>query len=291
MPAATALPFRHHQPRRDSNVLDSRLHVINCSNRILTIARCESVLATCCESRYLGGVKGRGLGVGLIGRGLFALSAFAVIGSYGCGDSEDDSGSKGKGAEGGSSGTAGSGRGGADSGSGGISGGRGGTAGAATSGGSGPTAGEGGAGEGGNDTGGGQGGGAQGGTGGTGAATSEEVAASCLTPLMSALLPDNTFGWNTAALRIDVTTPTCALQPGMGVGSGGNALYFAHETNGSYSLWSDAPWSFTLDTGQSANNLPEDEELTVLPFLDDVRLRVVFTLSGESVTISSVEAQ
>ena len=137
---------------------------------------------------------------------------------------------------------------------------------------------------------GGGGSGGSGGSGGTGPKTSEEVATACRTPFMGALLPDNSFGWNTAALRIDVTTPSCALQSGMGVGSGNNALYFAHETNDTYSLWSDAPWSFTLDSGMTANELPVDEELSVYPFLEDVRLRVTFSLSGETVTIHSVEA-
>jgi hypothetical protein len=222
------------------------------------------------------------------------LAALAVVAATGCGDSEEPSSKRGKGGGGGS---AGGGEAGSESASGGASAGRGGVAGAGNDAGTGPAAGDGGMGDGGDESGGGagqgggpQGGAAQGGSGGEAPATSEEVAASCQTPLMSTLLPDNTFGWNTAALRIDVTAPSCALQPGMGVGSGGNALYFAHETNGTYSLWSDSPWSFELESGQSANNLPQDEALTVFPFLGDVRLRVVFTVSVESVTISTVEA-
>jgi hypothetical protein len=234
-------------------------------------------------------------------REILAVAGTVALLGIGCGDSEGDEPSHAKNDHGGSAGVGGAGSGGANSGAGGISAGRGGTAGTAPSGGTSSTGGSAGEGGMGGDDSGGSGGSQQGGSsqggmgpggsGSDGPKTSGEVAASCLTPLMGPLLPDNTFGWNTAALRIDVTAPSCALQSGQGVGSGNTALYFAHESNDTYSLWSDAPWSFTLDSGMSPNDLPEGEELSVYPFLEDVHLRVTFSLSGETVTISAVEAR
>lgn len=131
-----------------------------------------------------------------------------------------------------------------------------------------------------------------GGAGGSdGTATAAEVAKSCTTPVSTLLTLDDTFGWKTAALRIDLTVPSCELQPGVGVGTGGNVLYFAHESNDTYSIWTDAPWSFELEAGQSANELPQQKPITVFPFLDDLRLRVVFSLGNDAVTVSSVTAE
>jgi len=132
---------------------------------------------------------------------------------------------------------------------------------------------------------------AAGGNGNEGLRTSSEVAESCVTPMSTFLGMDEIFGWKTAALRIDPSRPHCELQAGVGVGSGGNALYFAHESNDTYSIWSDDPWSLELEPGQSANELPQQTPLTVFPFQDGLRLRVVFSLSNDTVTVSAVTAQ
>ena len=129
------------------------------------------------------------------------------------------------------------------------------------------------------------------GQGSAGQATSTDVASACPTPLVGALLLDPTLGWKTAALRIGVAGPSCVLQSGAGIGSADNALYFALEPGGSYSMWTALPWEYTVEAGQKSNDLPQNQSITVFPSLGAVHLRVVYTLSGESVTVSSVAAQ
>jgi hypothetical protein len=118
---------------------------------------------------------------------------------------------------------------------------------------------------------------------------SADVAAACATPLSSSLSLDSSSGWRIAALRIDATRPSCAL---VSVEEAPldeqSALSFVHESDGSYSIWSSFPWSYEVEAGGESNNLPEDQSITVFPFLETVKLRVVFSFSEDTVTVTSV---